>query len=150
MPPGNDVGLGNPSEPFHLQRRRKDAAGSAHDAPGTGVSDRFRLSTNGDDHEKNRLYHRRRRHRPCRTTFGTALAGSASPNTAKRSLSSTQQGVQMAVPPAQLLKRLQGNGGASKKRECTWTNENIAECSEEIGDTIVFTCFDHNGNSIGC
>jgi hypothetical protein len=79
-------------------------------------------------------------------TFGTALAGSANRGAVKRVQPAAQQSVQMSRPKLQL----QGNGGATEARECTWTNEGIAECTEWIGDTIVFTCFDKYGNSIGC
>jgi hypothetical protein len=78
---------------------------------------------------------------------GNAIAASAAAK-AKRIAPSSQY--QMSVAKTQILKKLKSAGGASKARECTWTNENIAECSEEIGDTIVFTCFDEYGKSIGC
>lgn len=76
---------------------------------------------------------------------GTAIAASKYTKAMQ-----ANQASQMKVSKARTLKKLQYGGGASKARECTWTNENIAECSEEIGDTIVFTCFDRYGHSIGC
>lgn len=79
-------------------------------------------------------------------TFGTAFAGSASPNAPKRVLPLAQQSLQISRPKLQL----KGNGGATEARECEWTNDNIAVCTEEINGTIVFTCFDKYGNSIGC
>lgn len=77
----------------------------------------------------------------------TAIAASAK---SKAKLKKPKAQYEMSVQKRRSQGFLKSNQGVAKARQCTWTNDNIAECSETIGDTIVFTCFDHYGNSIGC
>ena len=83
-------------------------------------------------------------------TFNIAYSASANAASPKRTFSTAQPGYKMFVAKPKGSNKLKSNGGASKARECTWTNENIAECSETVGDTIVITCIDKWGKSIGC
>ena len=82
--------------------------------------------------------------------LSAATASYAASTGAKRFTPPVRPAVRASILKLHVPTRLKGNQTAAEARECTWTNDNIALCSEMVGDTMVITCFDHNGNSIGC